>query len=108
MLSVLALSTNDLGVTASINAHIDISFGLTIAAAVAVLKTAKETIMGNLNGLMASVWCGAAFLRSPVEKSQPQTRDRCASRELLPRVNAGGSTPPLRTTFNGARLSGER
>jgi hypothetical protein len=95
-------STYGLGKTASIGVHVDISFGLTIAASVAVLvKTAKETIMGYSSGLVLSVWCGAAFLRSHGGKISAQTRDRYVPRAMLPRVNAEGSTPSLRTYLGG-------
>ena len=70
-----------MGKGALIEAHVDISFGLAIGLSVAVfLKLAKETIMENSNNvvtsIMTSVWCGAAFLRSLVEKSPIQTSDR--------------------------------
>ena len=70
-----------MGKGASIEAHVDISFGLAIGLSVAVFfETAKEKIMENsssvVTSIMASVWCGAAFLRSLVEKSPTQARDR--------------------------------
>jgi hypothetical protein len=76
--SVLGLSTNDLGQTVSINAYVDISFGLTIVASLAVfLWTAMGVTMENLNGVLrASVSGGAAFLRSHGGKISAQTRDK--------------------------------
>jgi hypothetical protein len=69
-----------LGKGVLIEAHVDISLGLAIGLSVtALIKTVKEIIMENLSNvihwIMTSVWCGAAFLRSLVEKSPTQARD---------------------------------
>jgi len=42
-----------------------------------------------LNSVVACVWCGAAFLRSLVEKTPTQARDGCVSKCI----------PSLRTIF---------
>lgn len=63
-----------LGKEVCIEAHIEISFGLDIYHSVnSFIETAKEVIMKNSNAILhfvvACVWCGAAFLRSLVEKN---------------------------------------
>lgn len=89
-----------LGKGVLIKAHVDISFGLAVGLSVAVLKTVKEVIMGNnssnmVHWVMISVWCGAAFLRSLVEKSPTQANDRhVLSATSSKSERAGFNSPP--------------
>lgn len=57
--------------------------------------------MKNSNAILyfmvACVWCGAAFLRSLVEKTPTQTRGGCVSKYIPSKRNAEGSIPSLRT-----------
>jgi hypothetical protein len=92
----------DLGKGVLIEAHVDISLGLAVGLSVAALvKTVKEIIMENLSNvihwIMTSVWCGAAFLRSLVEKSPTQARDRHVRSAMPSKSERVGfdSPPPL-------------
>lgn len=71
---------NGLEVQVHIEMHVDISLGLEVPASVfSYFSTAMEVIMKNLSAIigyiMASVWCGVAFLRSPAKKALTQARD---------------------------------
>lgn len=73
---------NALGVKARIKATVDISLGLVMALWVSALGTSfadiREVVMNNAGALMACVWCGAAFLRSPGgSSSNPSERCGC-------------------------------
>ena len=72
------------GKGASFEAHVDISFGLDIVLSISgFVEAAMEAIMEISNNLvlsvLASVWCGVAFLRSPGGKNlQPKREiDEC-------------------------------
>lgn len=84
-----------------IETHIEISFGLDIYRSVnSFIETAKEVIMEHSNAILkyvlACAWCGAAFLRSLVEKTPTQARDVCASKCVPSKSERGrfDSFPP--------------
>ena len=56
----------------------------------------------------ASVWCGVAFLRRTIGGHTPtQARDGLVLIcDIWPRVNAGGSIPPLRILCKEGRYVG--
>jgi len=58
--------------------------------------------------LLASVWCGVAFLRRTIGGQTPtQARDGLVLiYDTWPRVNAGGSIPPLRILCKESRYVG--
>ena len=95
------MNRNGLGKGVCIEAHIEISFGLDIYHSVnSFIETAKEVIMKNSNAIVqfvvACVWCGAAFLRSLVEKTPTQARGGCVSKYIPSKRERGrfDSFPP--------------
>lgn len=89
-----------LGKGVCIEAHIEISFGLDIYSVNSFIETVKEVIMKNsnaiLNFVLACVWCGAAFLRSLVEKTSNPS-ERCCVSKCIPSKRERGrfdSFPP--------------
>lgn len=88
-----------MGVRARIKATVDISLGLVVALWVAALATAcadiMEIVMNNTSAVMARVWCGAAFLRSPGwVKLQPKREMQLLLRVVPLSARGFDSSPP--------------
>lgn len=80
---------------------VEISFGLGMTFLAFAIGNpfdfAKEIFMNNANAGMASIWCGAAFLRGLAVMLQPKRGVQLSVRLVLPKRNDEGSIPSPRT-----------